>query len=173
MRGSLREDLENWPELKGLAQDLSDHWELLRDDALELERMRKYEKAILDYDQKGDWGIVGLMWGGEEMTPRSRAKSSKDILGAWGALVHSAGFVRLAPGAWIRDRRGEADCLRFQTMLTPGWSDASTPAEPGRWELVDGLRAVEFQNEGESPAIWVCVNVLRPSGREVWREKDQ
>lgn len=175
------ERLEDWPEFAALFHELQAHWEPLAQEAGEVSEGSGFSPWHERELYQGSWDTHGVFWAGKELERKARAPLCKELLGAWQPLVFNAGFSKMEPGALIKPHKGyTADVVRLHVGLiapepdpavcgiqvgeqTRGW-------RPGELLMFDDTQTHSAWNRSGEARIVLLVDLLRPKGREKWRQ---
>lgn len=175
------ERLESWPEFAALFHELESNWESLAQEAGALVDGPAYTPWHEREIYQGSWDTHGVFWAGQELERKASAPLCKELLGAWRPSVFNAGFSLLRPGALIKPHQGyTSDVIRLHLGLiapepdsalcgiqvgdeTRGWGE-------GEILLFDDTQTHSAWNRSDRARIVLLLDLLRPSGREKWRE---
>lgn len=175
------EKLDHWPEFEALYHDLKSHWKDLAEEAQSLMGGSAYTPWHERDIYSGEWNTHGVFWAGKELEQGASSPLCKEILSAWQPLVFNAGFSVLKPGTEIKPHMGyTGDVLRLHVGLcvpdtNPEACGIQVGDEKKGWVegeilLFDDTQVHAAWNRSNYVRIVLILDLLRPRGREKWRE---
>ena len=170
------DSFENRPEYLPLRDSLSQHWEAVREEALNLVAKPGAFSAWQERNiYRGQWDVFGLRWQSQWLSTTSLAPTTSALLKPFEGVLANAGFSLMQPLTHITPHRGyTSQVLRAHLGLVVPSKDCELLAlrvgdevrtwDEGDWLLFDDTLEHEAWNRSDRMRIVLLIDLYRRNG---------